>query len=44
MRTAHNDISLRNAFSTAKTEAAVAFKNDTIYLEKFIVDPRHIEV
>lgn len=44
MRVAHNDISLRNAFSTAKAEAEVAFKNSTVYLEKFIVEPRHVEV
>jgi len=44
MRVAHNDISLRNAFSTAKAEAEIAFKNSTVYLEKYIVEPRHVEV
>ncbi|MBN1787268.1 MAG: acetyl-CoA carboxylase biotin carboxylase subunit [Sedimentisphaerales bacterium] len=44
MRVAHNDISLRGAFATAKTEAHAAFKDDAIYLEKYIVDPRHVEV
>jgi acetyl-CoA carboxylase biotin carboxylase subunit len=44
MRVAHNDISLRNAISTAKAEAEIAFKNSTVYLEKYIVEPRHVEV
>ncbi|MFA5293516.1 MAG: acetyl-CoA carboxylase biotin carboxylase subunit [Phycisphaerae bacterium] len=44
MRVAHNDISLRNAFATAKTEAEAAFKNGTVYLEKYVVEPRHVEV
>ncbi len=44
MRVAHNDISLRNAFSTAKNEAEAAFKDGTVYLEKFVVEPRHVEV
>ena len=44
MRLAHNDISLRNAFSTAKAEAEIAFKDSTVYIEKYIVEPRHVEV
>ncbi|NLW83950.1 MAG: acetyl-CoA carboxylase biotin carboxylase subunit [Phycisphaerae bacterium] len=44
MRVAHNDISLHKAFSQAKAEAEAAFKNGTMYLEKFIVEPRHVEV
>jgi acetyl-CoA carboxylase biotin carboxylase subunit len=44
MRVAHNDISLHKAFSSAKMEAEAAFKNGTVYLEKFIVEPRHVEV
>jgi len=44
MRVAHNDISLRNAFATAKTEAEAAFKDGTVYLEKYVVEPRHVEV
>ncbi|MGD0785523.1 MAG: acetyl-CoA carboxylase biotin carboxylase subunit [Sedimentisphaerales bacterium] len=44
MRVAHNDISLRNAFATAKTEAEAAFKDGTVYLEKYIIEPRHVEV
>ncbi len=44
MRVAHNDISLHNAFSQAKSEAEAAFKNGALYIEKFIVEPRHVEV
>ncbi|MBL7214555.1 MAG: acetyl-CoA carboxylase biotin carboxylase subunit [Phycisphaerae bacterium] len=44
MRVAHNDISLHKAFGTAKSEAEAAFKNGTLYIEKFIVEPRHVEV
>lgn len=44
MRVAHNDISLRNAISTAKAEAEAAFKDGKVYMEKYIVDPRHVEV
>jgi acetyl-CoA carboxylase biotin carboxylase subunit len=44
MRVAHNDISLHKAFGAAKAEAEAAFKNGTLYVEKFIVEPRHVEV
>ena len=44
MRVAHNDISLHKAFGAAKAEAEAAFKNGTMYIEKFIVEPRHVEV
>ncbi|MHC4148508.1 MAG: acetyl-CoA carboxylase biotin carboxylase subunit [Planctomycetota bacterium] len=44
MRTVHNDISLRSAFETARAEAEAAFGNGSVYLEKFIVEPRHVEV
>ena len=44
MRVAHNDISLHKAFGQAKAEAEAAFKNGTLYIEKFIVEPRHVEV
>jgi acetyl-CoA carboxylase biotin carboxylase subunit len=44
MRIAHNDISLRNAISTAKAEAEAAFKDGKVYMEKYIVEPRHVEV
>jgi len=44
MRVAHNDISLRSAFGAARAEAEAAFGNGSVYLEKFIVEPRHVEV
>jgi len=44
MREAHNDPSLIQAFHAAKTEAERAFGNGDVYLEKFIVNPKHIEV
>lgn len=44
MRVVHNDINLRSAFSSACAEAKAAFGNGTLYLEKFIVEPRHVEV
>ena len=44
MRVVHNDISLRGAFNAAPTEAEAAFGNGSVYLEKFIVEPRHVEV
>lgn len=43
MRVAHNDISLANAFLTARTEAETAFNNNAVYLEKYVEQPRHIE-
>jgi acetyl-CoA carboxylase biotin carboxylase subunit len=44
MRVAHNDISFRQAFNAARSEAEIAFADSTVYLEKFIVEPRHVEV
>lgn len=44
MRVAHNDISFRQAFNAARSEAKIAFGDPTVYLEKFIVEPRHVEV
>ncbi|MBN1795119.1 MAG: acetyl-CoA carboxylase biotin carboxylase subunit [Sedimentisphaerales bacterium] len=44
MRVIHNDISFRQAFDAAKAEAQVAFGNPAVYLEKFINEPRHVEV
>jgi acetyl-CoA carboxylase biotin carboxylase subunit len=44
MRVAHNDISLRNAIATAKAEAESVFHDAKVYMEKYIVDPRHVEV
>jgi len=44
MRVAHNDITLRGALGAARAEAEAAFKNGTLYVEKFISEPRHVEV
>jgi len=44
MRIAHNDISFRSAFGAAQAEAEVAFGNGSVYLEKCLLEPRHIEV
>jgi acetyl-CoA carboxylase biotin carboxylase subunit len=44
MRIAHNDISFRSAFGAAQAEAEVAFADARVYLEKSIVEPRHVEV
>lgn len=44
MRVAHNDISLVNSLAVAQREAKVAFKDSSIYLEKYIEPSRHIEV
>jgi acetyl-CoA carboxylase biotin carboxylase subunit len=44
MRVAHNDISFRSAFGAARAEAEAAFGDGSIYLEKYIAEPRHVEV
>lgn len=44
MRVVRNDEELTRAFSEAKNEAQKAFGIDTIFLEKFIENPKHIEV
>ena len=43
IRIVHCKNDLENAYLTAKTEAKVNFGDDTIYIEKFIENPRHIE-
>jgi len=44
MRIAHNDPSLIQGFHAAKTEAERAFASGDVYIEKFIENPRHIEI
>ncbi|NCI49274.1 acetyl-CoA carboxylase biotin carboxylase subunit [Sediminibacterium roseum] len=44
MRVVWNEGEIEKAYSTAKQEAAASFKNDGIYMEKFVEEPRHIEI
>jgi acetyl-CoA carboxylase biotin carboxylase subunit len=44
MRVARNDISLRTGLQAARQEAEKAFKDGSVYLEKYIEQPRHVEV
>jgi acetyl-CoA carboxylase, biotin carboxylase subunit len=44
MRVARNDISLQAGLKAARQEAEKAFKDGSVYLEKYIEQPRHIEV
>ena len=44
MRVARNDISLKSGLSSAAAEAEKAFNNSGVYLEKYIENPRHVEV
>jgi acetyl-CoA carboxylase biotin carboxylase subunit len=44
MRIARNDISLRPALQQARSEAEAAFKDGTVYIEKLVEYPRHVEV
>ena len=44
MRLIHNAADLPSAFDAARSEASRAFGDDEVYLEKAIVDPRHIEM
>jgi acetyl-CoA carboxylase biotin carboxylase subunit len=43
MRVVHSDATLLNAISLTKAEAAAAFGNDTVYMEKYLENPRHVE-
>jgi acetyl-CoA carboxylase biotin carboxylase subunit len=42
-RIAHNDISLRTGYHTARNEAEKAFGNSGVYVEKYFENPHHIE-
>jgi acetyl-CoA carboxylase biotin carboxylase subunit len=44
MRVVHTEAALFNAVQTTRTEAQAAFGNPTVYLEKYLENPRHIEV
>ena len=44
MRVVWQESEMDKAFDNAKTEAAASFKNDGLYMEKFVEEPRHIEI
>jgi acetyl-CoA carboxylase biotin carboxylase subunit len=44
MRVVWEEAELERAYNTAKAEAGASFKNDGIYMEKFVEEPRHIEL
>ncbi|MCR9247001.1 MAG: acetyl-CoA carboxylase biotin carboxylase subunit [bacterium] len=44
MRIAHNEPSLVTGYHSARSEAETAFKDSTVYLEKFVEKPRHVEI
>lgn len=44
MRVVWSEDEIEKAYENAKTEAAASFKNDGIYMEKFVEEPRHIEI
>ncbi len=44
MRVVWHENEIEKAFENAKAEAAASFKNDGIYMEKFVEEPRHIEI
>lgn len=43
MRVVHSEATLFNSIALTQAEAAAAFGNDTVYMEKFLANPRHIE-
>jgi len=44
MRVVHTEAALLSAVSLTRSEAQAAFGNPTVYMEKFLVNPRHIEI
>ena len=44
MRIAHSKSEVAEGFNLAKAEAKSSFGDDRVFIEKFIVDPRHIEI
>ncbi|HKW39001.1 MAG TPA: acetyl-CoA carboxylase biotin carboxylase subunit [Burkholderiales bacterium] len=44
MRVVHTEAALKSAISVTRAEAGAAFGNSTVYLEKYLENPRHIEV
>ena len=44
MRVVHTEAALLNAVTTTRTEAQAAFNNPVVYMEKFLENPRHVEI
>lgn len=44
MRVVHSEAQLLNAVAMTKAEAGAAFGNPNVYMEKFLQNPRHIEI
>lgn len=44
MKVAKSDAEIEDAFLTARSEAKAAFGDDTVYIEKYLQKPRHIEI
>jgi acetyl-CoA carboxylase biotin carboxylase subunit len=44
MRVVWEESEIEKAYNSARTEAAASFKNDGVYMEKFVEEPRHIEI
>jgi len=44
IRVAHSDADMAEGFAAVKAEALNAFGDDRVFLEKFIIDPRHLEI
>jgi acetyl-CoA carboxylase biotin carboxylase subunit len=44
MRVAHNENQLRTGIVTAQAEAAKAFSNADVYMEKYLENPKHVEI
>jgi len=44
MRVVHTEAALLNAINTTRSEAQAAFGNPMLYMEKFLENPRHIEI
>jgi acetyl-CoA carboxylase biotin carboxylase subunit len=44
MRVVHTEAALLNAVAMTRNEAGAAFGNSTVYMEKFLENPRHVEI
>lgn len=44
MRVVHDEANLLNSIAVTRTEASASFGNDKVYMEKFLENPRHIEI